>query len=858
MLKSIKISLILISTAIISTVISNSSGPNASYTGAPSEGDCTSCHGSYGLQTSGTNWGRLRLKNNFTGDGYIPDSTYTLTLTYKESGISTFGFELTCLDVSTNSAAGTFTSTDARTQTTRGTVSSKTRYYISQTSKGTAAVASDSTSWVFQWKAPSTNMGKVRFYINLNSANGNGGTSGDYIYEKTIDANTSSLLSVASIKLSDTLLCSGSSLSFKGSGTNSPKTFKWTFPSGSPNASTQQNPNISYATAGSYMAILQVSNSKGPSSPDTFRFKVLQGASKPQISPNTTSSSICQGDSLKLLTYSIAGHSIRWFPGNQTKLIVYAKDSGNYYSIATNNNGCKEKSDPIKIVVKQKPFGTIEVKNPKSNYCAGSSIEFAMRSAFGDSFSKVSNNGPFLLDTIFKTIASASKKTLFGWAKSTNGCVSKGFTKILSIADSAPKAKLIIADTQLTQITFSWNTHNGGLEYYVSEDFGKTWNQSSNSGQDTFHTIVTATGNTAVELWLKYKVNSDCEFSPIAKIQGKTKSCSPLSYSVKVKPGPRCVNGSIELEFLSLPSRFSIQINGGIFSSKSNPKLFLSQKNNKYDIAVIDSSQLVCGTSDKKLYIAADSLVSISTSLDSYKTLSTCAAAIAFEYRVLGDYDSVWALVGKAKISLPNPNACSVKVKNGDSVIVVVRSNLGCTLRSNPCSIILNPKPKAEFSIDKKVNFYQLLPNDSLGVHSWYTTGLPAWNSSDKKPVLDVQPYAGKTIVIIHEIQKVGDSCFAQSNVELLIPTLSVNQLLRNTILVYPNPTEANATIHISSIYPMSEIKIFSLLGKELDIKFSSETPYSAKGYVHLAKGIYQLRIRMFDGTEKVSAIQIQ
>ena len=857
MLKSIKICFILLTTAIVSEVISNSSGPNASYTGAPSEGNCTSCHGSYGLQTSGTNWGRIRLKNNFTGGGYIPDSTYTLTLTYKESGISTFGFELTCLDVSSNSAAGTYTSTDARTQTLRGTVGGKTRYYVSQTSKGTADVASDSTSWVFQWKAPNSNMGKVRFYINLNSANGNGGTSGDYIYEKTIDAGTSSLLSVASIKLSETLLCSGSNLSFNGSGTNSPKTFKWTFPSGSPNASTQQNPNISYASAGSYMAILQVSNSKGPSLPDTFRFKVLQGATKPKISPDTTSS-LCQGDSLKLVTYSIAGHSLRWFPGNYNKLVVYAKDSGNYYSIATNTNGCKEKSDPIKILVKQKPTGTIEVKNAKLNYCAGSSIEFAMRSAFGDSFGNVSNNGPFFRDTLFKTIANASKKTLSGWAKSTNGCVSKSFIKILSIADSAPKANLIIADTQLTQITFSWNKQNAGRGYYISEDLGKTWNESSNSGNDTSHTIVTGTGNTGVDLWLKYRVNTDCEYSSISKVRGKTKSCSPLSYSVKVKPGPRCVNGSVELEFSSLPSRFSIQVNGGTFSSKPNPKLYLSQKSNAYNIAVIDSSQLVCGTSDKKLYISADSLLSISTSLDSYKTLSTCAATLAFEYRVLGDYDSVWALVGKAKISLPNPNACSVKVKNGDSVIVVVRSNLGCTLRSNACSIIVNQKPKAEFAINKQANLYQMLPDDSSGAHNWYTTSTPAWSSSDKKPVLDVQPYAGKTIVIIHEILKVGDSCFSQSNLELLIPALSVNQLLQNTILVYPNPTEANATIHISSIYPMSEIKIFSMLGKELDIKFSSENPYSAKGFVHLAKGIYQLRIRMFDGTEKVSAIQIQ
>ena len=111
----------------------NSSGASSPKTGAPNENSCNSCHSGSSLVTSGTQHARIKLKGSFTGSGYIPDSTYTLTLTYAETGKSTFGFQMTAL--ANGKAAGTFTAS-TRTGTFSSSVNGATRYYVEHNSTG--------------------------------------------------------------------------------------------------------------------------------------------------------------------------------------------------------------------------------------------------------------------------------------------------------------------------------------------------------------------------------------------------------------------------------------------------------------------------------------------------------------------------------------------------------------------------------------------------------------------------------------------------------------------------------------------------------------------------------------------------
>ncbi|NBV37729.1 MAG: hypothetical protein EBR94_10730, partial [Bacteroidetes bacterium] len=307
---------------LIGNAISDSSGPSSGYTGAPNENNCTSCHSGTSLVTSGTKWNRVRMTSNIPATGYLMDSTYTITLTYAETGISKFGFQLTALSSDSAKAAGTFATVDSRTQKNSGTVSGLTRNYIEQTATGTAKVGTDSTSWVFKWKAPSRNMGGIVFYVNVNAANGNGNSSGDVIYGKSFSIVQSSKLPVATARLIDTPACANA-FRFAGTATNNPTSFEWfTYDATGKYKllSNKQNPTLSQL-AGSTNNIIyfKAYNSLGESNVVKLTYTVYDSPVKPKVSP-TASNYICSGDSLKITASSqfALGYTQRWLPINNS------------------------------------------------------------------------------------------------------------------------------------------------------------------------------------------------------------------------------------------------------------------------------------------------------------------------------------------------------------------------------------------------------------------------------------------------------------------------------------------------------------------------------------------------------------
>jgi len=154
----------------------NSGGASAGNTGAPGENNCAGCHSGGGnpIQDGGTvntlDWG---------GDAaYTPGQTYSITLNFSE-GSAKNGFQLTALKESDDTKAGELVITDdTRTNLLNGQFgASAGRQYISHKSAGTGV-----SSWTFDWTAPATDVGPVKFYVSTNKTNSNNGTSGDVVY----------------------------------------------------------------------------------------------------------------------------------------------------------------------------------------------------------------------------------------------------------------------------------------------------------------------------------------------------------------------------------------------------------------------------------------------------------------------------------------------------------------------------------------------------------------------------------------------------------------------------------------------------------------------------------------------------
>jgi hypothetical protein len=407
--KILKIGVLSVSLLALSvvTIKSKSNGLYSAYTGAPSGSNCTTCHGTYSLQTSGTNHNKISLKGNFTGSGYIPDSTYKITVTYKETGKSVFGFQLTALqdqNVSYPTPAGTFTSKDSRTAAFTQLIGSSTRGYIEHTSTGTNKVATDSVSWVFEWKAPSSNMGNIKMHLVLNVTNNNGSDNDDYIYTKKFVISPSTSLPKAKAAITDTLYCSSKAITFNGTSTNSATGYSWKFPGGSITTSNLQNPTVTFATTGAKIAILETTNAKGKSIPDTLKFTVIQGATIPVVNPSAAAASICIGDSLQFSVKQTTGYTYQWSPNGEKTASMFVKKAGSYLVTAKFSNGCTIASSPTTISIITKPILSASFDLANDTNCFNQKLNITAKNVngFSDSFSVISKSGPFSKDSLIK------------------------------------------------------------------------------------------------------------------------------------------------------------------------------------------------------------------------------------------------------------------------------------------------------------------------------------------------------------------------------------------------------------------------------------------------------------------------
>ncbi|MEO0085636.1 MAG: choice-of-anchor V domain-containing protein [candidate division WOR-3 bacterium] len=142
--------------------------PNAN-TGRPGEVTCANCHeGAVGSADSTQLTGLPAM-------GYLPDSTFRLTLSVRYRGMRAWGFEITCAD-SANRPAGTFKIIDS-IHTQLGT--SRGFSYVKQTGPGAYKGKPGSCAWTFAWRAPAAGTGPVTFYWDVLPCNNDGGVYGD-------------------------------------------------------------------------------------------------------------------------------------------------------------------------------------------------------------------------------------------------------------------------------------------------------------------------------------------------------------------------------------------------------------------------------------------------------------------------------------------------------------------------------------------------------------------------------------------------------------------------------------------------------------------------------------------------------
>lgn len=799
----------------------NQSGPGAGYTNAPSESNCatSSCHNSSALVTSSSNakWGKIQLNNNFTGSGYIPDSSYTLKLKYVEiaSGGDKWGYQITCLDEATGSPAGTFSTPDSRSQSYSSTVGGKTRSYLGHTSSGVAST--DSTEWSIKWKAPNTNVGNVKFYVTLNVADANSGVSGDVIYAKTFSFGPSSLLPTCKIKIQDTLYCSGVALTFDGTYTNSPNKYEWTFLDigGTPITNNQATPKITYNTPGNYRAVLRVKNNKGLSNYDTLKFSVIQGATPPTLNVGS-SVNICKGDSLLLQVKTPSnGHTYSWSPTGQTTQSIKTADSGIYFVTVKNSNKCVRTSGNVVVKVKPKPGINLLKSFSGDTVCAGNPFTLAtfITTTPADSFSFVSKNGPFSKKDTIQRVLQSGSATYSAWAKNTFGCVSPEAKAV--VVTKAPSAAPTVTTSNITftSMRFNWTTLANATGYRISFDTGKTWLTPTNGDTGTYYDVTGLIGNTTLQGQVIALTTGQCSQSLAGIGVGTTQSCSPLNYTVQGPSSAVCRNGQATIVIKGLAGKkVGIRIDGN-FRGTDTVQTVTVVGSKDYQIGVIDSTAVVCGYTNKIVNIQEDSVRTPVSNLG--KTANFCSnsntVSLPMNATKHATADSVLFYANNAIAATKNNGNFTYTVKNNDSVWVVGKNSRGCVSEPGAKTmVVINPIPNAAFT-SSNVHFqYKYKASQSGGTHTWK---LDTMTRSGDSSLFNLTPYVNKTVKIKHTITVNG--CSSSDSSSFTVPDFnSTKTLTAIAVKVYPNPANDVLNIVVKDLKGSATIQFYNSTGQ--------------------------------------------
>lgn len=114
-----------------------------------------------------------------------------------------------------------------------------------------------------EWDSTKISLENLKGFSQVHLAFANKSGAGNNLYLDNLivgDLAGSSLPEPVTIRTSDTVICQGGFVRFEDQTPGFPSSWNWTFESGTPATSTEQNPVVQYTAAGKFDVTLQVSN----------------------------------------------------------------------------------------------------------------------------------------------------------------------------------------------------------------------------------------------------------------------------------------------------------------------------------------------------------------------------------------------------------------------------------------------------------------------------------------------------------------------------------------------------------------------------------------------------------------------
>jgi PKD repeat protein len=293
---------------------------------------------------------------------------------------------------------------------------------------------------------------------------------------------------VAGFTGTPTTVCAGSTVTYIDQSTNSPTSWIWSFPGGTPATSTAQNPTITYNTAGSYTATLIAINGNGR---DTLvRTSYITVRSTPTATTVATDA-LCFGGSTGTVNLTVTGgtpgYTYTWSNGPTTEDLA-GLGFGTYTVTVTDANGCK---DTASASVSQPVPITLSASSTNATCNLNDGTASASANGGTPPFGYQWSNG--LGGT---SISGLAPGTYTVTATDANGCIKTATTTVTSsggISVSATSTNTTCGNTNGSVTVVA----TGGSGYTYVWSSGQTGTSATNLPSGTYTITVTAASGCA-------------------------------------------------------------------------------------------------------------------------------------------------------------------------------------------------------------------------------------------------------------------------------------------------------------------------------------------------------------------------
>ncbi len=230
-----------------------------------------------------------------------------------------------------------------------------------------------------------TPLAKLNTLVGMNLAAGSyyfvidGGGSANYsdygsLGKYYVKVTSNNIPAIISAFTTNTLLCTGQSVSFTDASTGGPNTWAWTMNGASPATSTIGNPIATYSSSGIYSVIISATNGTLSTCAVTQTIQVNQ---TPTINAISSSSAICINDNATLTASGATNYL--WSDNSISSSIIISPTTNITYTVTGNTSGC---SNSNMISVNVNPLPNVTANSSTVLICTG---EAAVLTASGAS-----------------------------------------------------------------------------------------------------------------------------------------------------------------------------------------------------------------------------------------------------------------------------------------------------------------------------------------------------------------------------------------------------------------------------------------------------------------------------------------